>query len=95
MSANHSDVLRSKWTTHMLQDHRENSELETANAVRKAFASAPSFHSPNLDAAVLELWAAGKVDERSATYVLRHADRFRIADAPEYFTVSWLDRKAS
>ena len=79
----------------MLQMHKESVELEAASAVRKAFASSPSFHCDNLDAAVLELWAAGKVDDRSATYVLRHAERFRIVDAPEYFTVSWADQKAS
>lgn len=79
----------------MLQDQKETVELETAIAVRKAFQAAPTYHSKNLDSAVLELWAAGKVDDRSATYVLRHADRFRIADAPEYFTVAWAHQKAS
>ena len=86
-------VKRARQT--MLQTHTESAELEAAKAVKTAFAQAPTFHTTNLDAAVLELWAAGKVDGESATYVLRHADRFRIVDAPEYFTVSWLSQKAS
>lgn len=79
----------------MLQTHTESVELQTANVVKTAFSLAPAFHTNNLDASVLELWAAGKVDDQSATYVLRHADRFRIVDAPEYFTVSWASQKAS
>jgi hypothetical protein len=73
----------------MIQHSREILEMKAADAVRRAFTKFPQDHSEDLDVAVLNLWSAQHVDCEAATYVLRHANRFCLRPAPEYFDVSW------
>jgi hypothetical protein len=73
----------------MLPLDRESAELMAAQAVREAFSQFPSYHSGNIDTSVLNLWAAGHVDGKSATYVLRNADRFCMLAPPRYIDAKW------
>jgi hypothetical protein len=73
----------------MLQLDHESADLIAANAVQQVLALYPSCLATTVESTLRELIDAHKLDDRTASYVVRNSHRFCLLPAPRYFDAKW------
>jgi hypothetical protein len=73
----------------MLQLDHESADLIAANAVQQVLALFPNCLATTVESTLRELIDSHKLDDRTASYVLRNAHRFCLLPPPRYFDAKW------
>lgn len=73
----------------MLQLDHESADLIAANAVQQLLALYPSCLATTVESTLRELIEARKIDDRTASYVVRNSHRFCLVPPPRYFDAKW------
>ena len=68
---------------------KETADLIAAKKIREALTANPSLARQSVLDTIEILFTEGQIDEKTAGYVLKNEDRFKISPPPRWFDARW------